>query len=40
MTFLVARLLSATVLKGIPSSFTLELPPYRRPSLGKVLVRF
>ena len=39
MTFLVSRLLSATVLKGIPSSITLELPPYRRPQLGKVLVR-
>ena len=39
MTFLVSRLLSATVLKGVPSSFTLELPPYRRPQLGKVLVR-
>ncbi len=25
--------------KGIPSSFTLELPPYRRPQIGKVLVR-
>lgn len=32
-------LLSKTVLKGIPSSFTLELPPYRRPQIGKVVVR-
>ena len=39
MTFLVSRLLSATLLKGMPSSFTLELPPYRRPQLGKVIVR-
>ena len=39
MTFLVSRLLSLTVLKGIPSSFTLELPPYRRPQIGKVIVR-
>jgi ferrous iron transport protein B len=39
MTFLVTRLLSATLLKGIPSSFTLELPPYRRPQIGRVLVR-
>lgn len=39
MTFLVSRLLSATILKGVPSSFTLELPPYRRPQLGKVIVR-
>ncbi|MBQ9964739.1 MAG: ferrous iron transport protein B [Clostridia bacterium] len=38
-TFLVTRLLSATVLKGVPSSFTLELPPYRRPQVGQVLIR-
>ena len=28
-----------TLLKGVPSSFTLELPPYRRPQIGKVIVR-
>ena len=39
LTFLISRLLSATILKGIPSSFTLELPPYRKPQIGKVLVR-
>ncbi len=39
MTLLVSRLLSLTVLKGVPSSFTLELPPYRVPQFGKVLVR-
>ena len=39
VTFWVSRLLSATLLKGIPSSFTLELPPYRRPQIGKVLIR-
>ena len=39
MTFLVSRLLSITILKGVPSSFTLELPPYRRPQVGKVIVR-
>lgn len=32
-------LLSHTLLKGVPSSFTLELPPYRRPQIGKVVVR-
>ncbi len=32
-------LLSRTHLKGVPSSFTLELPPYRRPQPGKVIVR-
>lgn len=39
LTFLTSRLLSATILKGVPSSFTLELPPYRRPQIGKVIVR-
>lgn len=32
-------LLSHTLLKGVPSSFTLELPPYRRPQFSKVIVR-
>lgn len=39
MTLWVSRLLSATVLRGMPSSFSLELPPYRRPQLGQVVVR-
>ena len=39
MTFLVSWLLSKTLLKGVPSSFTLELPPYRRPQILKVIVR-
>lgn len=39
MTFFVSGLLSRTVLKGVPSSFTLELPPYRKPQIGKVIVR-
>jgi len=39
VTLLVSKLLSRTILKGVPSSFTLELPPYRRPQIGKVLVR-
>lgn len=39
VSLLISRLLSATVLKGIPSSFTLELPPYRKPQFGKILVR-
>lgn len=34
-----SKLLSVTVLKGVPSSFTLELPPYRRPQIGRVIVR-
>lgn len=39
MTFWISRLLSCTILKGVPSSFTLELPPYRRPRIGQVIVR-
>lgn len=39
MTFWISRLLSGTLLKGIPSSFALELPPYRRPRIGQVIVR-
>ncbi|MEG1987186.1 MAG: ferrous iron transport protein B [Bacilli bacterium] len=38
MTFIVSKLLSKTFLKGLPSSFTLELPPYRRPQIGKVII--
>ena len=38
-TLLSSLLLSKTILKGMPSSFTLELPPYRRPQFGKVVVR-
>ncbi|MGN0136136.1 ferrous iron transport protein B [Anaerotignum sp.] len=32
-------LLSRTVLKGVPSAFVLELPPYRRPKIGDVILR-
>lgn len=39
MTLLISKLLSKTILKGMPSSFILELPPYRKPQIGKVLVR-
>jgi ferrous iron transport protein B len=38
-TLLASRLLSATILKGMPSSFTLEMPSYRLPQVGRVLVR-
>ena len=34
-----SRFLSRTVLKGQPSFFSLELPPYRMPQVGQVLVR-
>lgn len=39
MTFAASRFLSATILRGEPSSFTLELPPYRKPQFGRVIVR-
>ncbi len=39
MTFLATWLLSVTVLRGMPSAYTLELPPYRKPQIGSVLVR-
>ncbi len=39
VTLAVSRLLSGTLLKGVPSSFALELPPYRTPQVGKVIVR-
>ena len=39
VTFIMSRFLSETLLKGVPSSFTLELPPYRRPQVIKVIIR-
>ena len=38
-TLLLSRLLSVTLLKGLPSAFALELPPFRRPKIGEVAVR-
>ncbi|MDI3534855.1 MAG: ferrous iron transport protein [Thermosediminibacterales bacterium] len=39
ITLVVSRVLSQTILKGLPSSFTLELPPYRKPQIGRILIR-
>lgn len=39
MTLLVSKILSKTILKGVPSSFTLELPPYRKPKILEVIIR-
>ena len=39
LTLIISKILSQTILRGIPSSFILELPPYRKPQIGKVLVR-
>lgn len=38
MTFIVSKILSITLLKGISSSFILELPPYRKPQIFKLIV--
>lgn len=39
VTLAISWLLSNTILKGMPSSFILELPPYRMPKFGSVIVR-
>lgn len=39
LTLVISKILSKTILKGFPSSFILELPPYRKPQIGKVIVR-
>ena len=39
MTFVSSKILSKTLLKGIPSSFTLELPSYRKPQFIKVILK-
>ncbi|HZJ83590.1 MAG TPA: nucleoside recognition domain-containing protein, partial [Clostridia bacterium] len=39
ITLFISKILSKTLLKGLPSSFTLELPPYRKPQVGKILIR-
>lgn len=39
MTLFISKLLSKTILKGKSSSFVLELPPYRKPQIGQVIVR-
>ena len=39
MSMLATRLLSATILKGEPVGYTLEMPPFRKPQTGKIIVR-
>ncbi len=39
VTLIISKLLSKTILKGLPSSFTLELPSYRKPQIRKIIVR-
>lgn len=37
ITLIISYILSKTLLKGVPSTFTLELPPYRAPQVGRVI---
>lgn len=39
VTLMVSRLLSKTLLRGVPSFFILELPPYRKPQIGRIIIR-
>ena len=39
ITLIISRILSKTILKGLPSTFTLELPPYRKPQIGRIIIR-
>ena len=39
ITLFISKILSKTLLKGQSSSFVLELPPYRKPQIGQVIVR-
>lgn len=39
MTLLISKILSKTILKGESSSFVLELPPYRKPQIGQIVIR-
>lgn len=38
LTFLITKLLSLTLLKGMTSTFILELPPYRKPQFIRVVL--
>lgn len=38
VTLLSSKVLTNTVLKGEPSSFVLELPPYRKPQFFKIII--
>ena len=38
-SLIISKILSKTILKGTPSSFTLELPPYRKPQFFKTIIQ-
>jgi ferrous iron transport protein B len=39
VTFFVSWVLSKTALKGVPTHYTLELPPYRKPKIFDTVIR-
>lgn len=39
LSLFISKILSCTLLKGESSGFILELPPYRKPRIGSILVR-
>jgi ferrous iron transport protein B len=39
VTFIVSWLLSKTALRGVPTHYTLELPPYRKPKVFDTVIR-
>ncbi len=39
VTLFISYLLSRTLLRGVPSFFVLELPPFRKPQLGQIIIR-
>lgn len=39
MTLIISKILSKTILKGIPSNFILEIPPFRKPQVGRIIIR-
>ncbi|WP_379135675.1 nucleoside recognition domain-containing protein [Paenibacillus sp. sgz500958] len=39
VTLTVSWVMSKTALRGVPTHYTLELPPYRRPQIGKTILR-
>ena len=39
MTLIISKILSKTILKGMPSNFILEIPPFRKPQVGHIIVR-
>lgn len=38
-TFIISNILSKTLLKGKSTNFILELPPYRKPQVRKIIIR-